>query len=105
MDQSSRRAGHVEEAGGRVERPVFRGDDPECMVAAGLACRTCLSSDVDWALVAEPWDARAVCRCRRCEHERTLSLTPDQALRLSLRRDRVGRPAAPEPRAGLALLV
>jgi hypothetical protein len=105
MDESSQRAARVEEAAGRVERPVFRGDDPECMVAAGLACRACLSSDVDWSLVAEPWDARVVCRCRRCEHERTLSLTPDQALRLSLRRDRDQRPAAPEPHAGLALLV
>jgi hypothetical protein len=103
MDELKQRAGRLEESAVRVERPVFRGDDPECMVAAGLACRACLSSEVDWSLLVEPWDPRVACRCRRCDHQRTLSLTPDQALRLSLHGEH--RPAAPEPRAGLAVLV
>jgi hypothetical protein len=103
MDELEKTVAHAEEGIGRVERPVFRGDDPECMVAAGLSCRACLSAEVDWALLIEPWDPHVSCRCRRCGHERTLSLTPDQALRLSLHGEH--RPAAPEPRAGLGLLV
>lgn len=84
-----------------TETAAFRGDDPGCLVTAALACRVCLSGDVAFALAAEPWEAWAHCSCRACGHERTLSLTGDQALRLAL----TGQPAqdaAPAPRYGLA---
>jgi hypothetical protein len=80
-----------------TETTAFRGDDPECLVAAGLACRMCLSGDVDCSLSLEPWDDRALCRCRRCGHGRTVALTGDQALRLSLRRGGERPCASPAP--------
>lgn len=88
----------------RAETTAFRGDDPGCLVAAGLACRVCLAGDVAWALELEPWDDRARTRCRSCGHERTVSLTPEQGLRLSLEG---GDPqhAAPAPLFGFALVV
>lgn len=64
---------------------VFRGDEPDCMVDAGLACRTCLSTGVSTRLDLEPWDQRADCRCRSCGHAWALALLPEQALRLALR--------------------
>ncbi len=66
------------------ELATFRGDDDPALVAAALACRACLSGDVDWALRIEDFEAEAVCRCRVCGYERTVSLTSEQALRLSL---------------------
>lgn len=94
-----------EEAGALLtETTAFRGDDPCCLVEAGLACRVCLSGDVEWALALEPWDHQALCRCRDCGHERRVSLTGDQALRLSLHRGEHGHDA-PAPRSGLALIV
>jgi uncharacterized Zn finger protein len=62
----------------------FRGDDDPALVAAALACRACLSGEVDWALVIEDFEADVVCRCRDCGYARTVSLTAEQALRLSL---------------------
>jgi hypothetical protein len=88
----------------RAETAAFRGDDPSCLVAAGLACRVCLADDVAWALELEPWDNRARTRCRKCGHERTVSLTPEQGLRLSLEGDHPEH-AAPAPLFGLALVV
>jgi hypothetical protein len=86
------------------ETTVFHGDDPDCLVAAGLACRACLSSDVGWALELDPWEERVHVRCRACRHARVLSLTPDQALRLSLHAEQAP-PAEPEaPRSGRALV-
>jgi hypothetical protein len=66
------------------ELAIFRGDDDPALVAAALACRACLSGDVDWSLQVDDFDAEAVCRCRRCGYARTVSLTSEQALRLSL---------------------
>ena len=88
-----------------VETTAFRGDDPECLVAAGLSCRMCLSGDVDWSLRVAAWDADAHCRCRRCGHERSVALTPEQALRLSLRDGGAPEPDAPDVRSGLAVIV
>lgn len=88
----------------RAETAAFRGDDPSFLVAAGLACRVCLAGDVAWALELEPWDNRARTHCRKCGHERTVSLTPEQGLRLSLESDDP-RHAAPAPLFGLALVV
>ncbi len=88
-----------------AETTAFRGDDPECLVAAGLACRVCLSGAVDCSLSLEPWDDHAHCTCRRCGHRRWLALTPEQALRLSLRQGEETGHAAPELRAGLAAVV
>jgi uncharacterized Zn finger protein len=62
----------------------FRGDDDSALVAAALACRACLSGDVDWSLLIEDFEAEAICRCRSCGYVRTVALTSEQALRLSL---------------------
>jgi hypothetical protein len=69
---------------GTLELATFRGDDDPSLVAAALACRACLSGDVDWSLLIEDFDAEAICRCRTCGYTRTVSLTSEQALRLSL---------------------
>jgi hypothetical protein len=66
------------------ELATFRGDDDPALVAAALACRACLSGEVDWSLLIEDFEAEAVCRCRDCGYVRTVSLTSEQALRLSL---------------------
>ena len=78
MDQS---AHHTE---GMHELASFRGDDAPCLVAAALACRGCLSGAVDWSLRVDDFEAEVVCRCRDCGYERTVELTSEQALRLSL---------------------
>jgi hypothetical protein len=69
---------------GTLELASFRGDDDPSLVAAALACSVCLSGDVDWSLELDDFDAEATCRCRSCGYERPLSLTSEQALRLSL---------------------
>jgi hypothetical protein len=66
------------------ELATFRGDDDPALVAAALACRGCLSAAIDWALLIEDFEAEAVCTCRDCGYTRTVSLTAEQALRLSL---------------------
>jgi hypothetical protein len=66
------------------ELATFRGDDDPLLVAAALACRACLSGDVEPSLLIGEFDAEAICRCRACGYTRTLSLTCEQALRLSL---------------------
>lgn len=85
------------------ETTAFRGDDPACLVAAGLSCRLCLSGEVEFQLVGGPWEHEARCRCRACGHRRSVSLTPEQALRLALH-DGATEPAAPVPLAGLAAM-
>jgi hypothetical protein len=67
-----------------LELASFRGDDDPCLIEASLACRVCLSGDVEWSLRLDDFDGEVICRCRRCGDERTVSLTSDQALRLSL---------------------
>jgi hypothetical protein len=66
------------------ELATFRGNDDPLLVAAALACRRCLSSDVEPSLSLDDFDAEAICRCRACGYTRTVSLTTEQALRLSL---------------------
>lgn len=66
------------------ELATFRGDDDPLLVAAALACRACLSGDVEWSLSIDDFEAEAVCRCRSCGCARTVALTSEQALRLSL---------------------
>ena len=70
--------------GQTLELASFRGDDEPCLIAASLACRVCLSSNVQWWLRVEEFEGEVMCRCRGCGHVRTVSLTSDQALRLSL---------------------
>ena len=65
----------------------FRGDDDPSLVAAALACRVCLSGRIDWALEIGEFDGQVHCTCRNCGDRRVVSLTSDQALRLSLARD------------------
>jgi hypothetical protein len=67
-----------------TETASFRGDDATPLVAASLACRMCLSGEIDWSLRVEEWDADVECRCRGCGDVRTVSLTGEQALRLSV---------------------
>jgi hypothetical protein len=69
------------------ELATFRGDDDPVLVAAALACRACLSGEVDWSLAIDDFEADAICECRSCGYVRTVSLTSEQALRLSLQGD------------------
>jgi hypothetical protein len=66
------------------ELASFRGNDAPALVAAALACRACLSGAVDWSLCVDDFEADVLCRCRDCGYERTVELTSEQALRLSL---------------------
>jgi hypothetical protein len=72
----------------RFELASFRGDDDPCLVAAALACRVCLSGEVDWSLEIDDWDGQVEVRCRDCGDRRVVSLNWEQALRLSLHRER-----------------
>jgi hypothetical protein len=67
-----------------LELATFRGDDDPSLVAAALACRACLSGEVDWSLLVDDFEGEVVCRCRVCGYTRSVSLTSEQALRLSL---------------------
>jgi hypothetical protein len=67
-----------------LELATFRGDDDPSLVAAALACRACLSGDVEWSLEVDDFDGQVECRCRACGYVRMVSLTSEQALRLSL---------------------
>jgi hypothetical protein len=67
-----------------TETASFRGNDHAWLVEASLACRVCLSGQIDWALRVADWDHEVVCRCRDCGDERVVSLTGEQALRLAL---------------------
>ena len=67
-----------------LELATFRGDDDPCLVAAALACRACLSGEVQWWLRVEDFEGTVECRCRSCGYMREVSLTSEQALRLSL---------------------
>ncbi len=67
-----------------LELAHFRGNDEPCLVDAALACRACLSGDVEWSLQVEEFEGEVECRCRDCGYARTLSLTSEQTLRLSL---------------------
>lgn len=69
-----------------TETASFRGDDAAPLVEASLACRMCLSGQIDWSLRVEEWDAEVLCRCRGCGDSRRVSLTGEQALRLSVDR-------------------
>jgi hypothetical protein len=66
------------------ETAAFAGDDPGCLVEASLACSRCLSGSVAARLRLEDYDPRVECVCRRCGYARSVFLTTEQALRLSL---------------------
>jgi hypothetical protein len=67
-----------------LELASFRGDDDPSLVAAALACRACLSGDVEWSLQVGDFDGQVECHCRDCGYTRVVSLTSEQTLRLSL---------------------
>jgi hypothetical protein len=67
-----------------LELATFRGDDDPSLVAAALACRACLSGDVEWSLRVDDFEGTVECRCKRCGYVREVSLTSEQTLRLSL---------------------
>ncbi len=59
----------------------FSLDDPDALVGAGLSCPACLSDAVHVKVEAD-LDGRG--RCRDCGSTWSLSLAPQQLLRLSL---------------------
>jgi hypothetical protein len=67
-----------------LELATFRGDDDPSLVAAALAGRACLSGDVEWSLLVDDFEGTVECRCNSCGYVREVSLTSEQALRLSL---------------------
>jgi hypothetical protein len=67
-----------------LELATFRGNDEPALVAAALACRACLSGAVEWSLRVEDFEGTVECRCTSCGYVREVSLTSEQALRLSL---------------------
>ena len=69
---------------GTLELAQFRGNDDPSLVAATLACRACLSGDVEWSLRVDDFEGEVECRCRSCGYRRAVSLTSEQTLRLSL---------------------
>lgn len=70
--------------GSAPETLIFTAEDDPLLVRAALACRGCLSEDVEYALELAEWDAQADLRCRDCGHRRVVALNPEQAFRLSL---------------------
>ncbi len=63
----------------------FRPDDPDCLVAASLACPICLcSDDVHWEAALEGYDPSVQCLCPACEERWRVYVAPHQALRLGL---------------------
>ena len=73
-----------------LELASFRGDDDPSLVAAALACRVCLSGDVDWALEMATSTGRSSADAATCGYTREVSLTSEQTLRLSLQRAALG---------------
>jgi hypothetical protein len=71
-----------------LELASFRGDDDPSLVAAALACRMCLSGDIDWVLEVADFEGQVECHCRDCGDRRMVSLTSDQTLRLAIHRER-----------------
>jgi hypothetical protein len=69
-----------------TETASFKGDDAVCLVEASLACRICLSGDVEWSMRSSDWDAEVVCRCEACGDRRSVWLNGEQALRLTVDR-------------------
>lgn len=69
---------------GAPETLIFTVDDDLLLVRAALACRGCLSEDVECLLELAEWDAQADLRCRTCGHRRLVALNPEQAFRLSI---------------------
>jgi hypothetical protein len=67
-----------------LELATFRGDDHPGVVGAALACRVCLSSNVEWSLAVDEVGGEARCHCLACGDRRALSLNSEQALRLAL---------------------
>jgi hypothetical protein len=78
-----------------LELASFRGDDHPGLVAAALACPVCLSGEVEWSLELDDFGGEARCRCRECGYDRPVALSEEQALRLSLQRDRPLEVAGP----------
>ena len=80
--------GQGHRSGTTIDVAAFRAADPDCLVAAALACRVCLSGDVEWSLSVERYDAHVQCACGACGATQRVFLAPSQALRLSLHHDR-----------------
>jgi hypothetical protein len=67
-----------------LELASFRGDDHPGVVGATLACRVCLSSNVEWSLDVDEMGGEARCHCLGCGHRRAVTLNSEQTLRLAL---------------------
>ncbi len=63
----------------------FRADDPDPLVNASLACPICLRSEhVEWEAALDGYDPAVECRCPSCQQRWSVSLAPQQALRIAL---------------------
>jgi len=58
--------------------------DPDVLVRASLSCSFCLSGEVAWSLADDGAGFVVRCLCQQCDNERTIGLTDDQALRLTI---------------------
>jgi hypothetical protein len=63
----------------------FLPTDPDSLVAASLACPTCLRTDtVKGRLDLDDYDPSVECTCEQCHESWPVFLAPQQALRLGL---------------------
>jgi hypothetical protein len=63
---------------------VFSLDDPDALVGAGLSCPACLEEETRLSVEIVGGELDARCRCSRCATTWSLTLRPQQLLRLSL---------------------
>jgi hypothetical protein len=70
---------------------VFALDDPDALVDASLSCPACLSSDSHLVVGMTGADLDAHGTCARCGSTWSLSLAPQQLLRLGLDPPRLSR--------------
>jgi hypothetical protein len=63
---------------------VFALDDPDVLVGAGLSCPACLAEHVRLSVDVVAGELNACCTCLTCASTWSLTLAPQQLLRLSL---------------------
>jgi hypothetical protein len=63
---------------------VFAIDDPDALVGAGLSCPACLGEATRLSVDVVDGELDACCRCLTCASTWSLTLRPQQLLRLSL---------------------
>lgn len=63
---------------------VFSLDDPDALVGAGLSCPACLEESTRLSVEVIGGELDARCTCLSCDSTWSLTLRPQQLLRLSL---------------------